>query len=523
MDISASVMNTWALANDTIFSKVCDGMRRDIRCQWPIRVFEKVCVCNDNWGGYDCSQCDFGYIINEAGDRCEKRNANQLLVRRNFVDLTKEEQLNYVKVLKRAKNEPVKKWSVVVDEPNDDSGRVTLQDVSVYDMLVVHHFLATREKDNKNCGNNPQYNMIDFAHEGPTFLTWHRYYLLIVESELHRIAESLGISNFALAYWDWNPMETNLLFTKELLGEPEHCDTPMEVRGSLFDGSDWPVVCERHYLAYLSDNDKGGEYASCEDVRKLCNVDTSRSNSQPPKLKRGIISDGDPILPNDDAIVMALAADSYYSNYGFNNRLEGFVDLCAGEDNQRCRIFQPNGGTHNNLHNAVHIYLSGHMRVIPTASNDPIFFLHHANVDRIFEAWLRKFNGNPPPYMPTSGEHPGHNRDDYLVPFFPLKTNEDMYKISSELGFRYDDTTWVIPTDSAVCNDKPNPCKRGTSPEGDTCPSPDTGGGGGTSTTSSGGGGTSSPDAGSSNFHIPLHLILIAGTSVLMVLKLFDM
>ena len=506
MDISARVMNTWALANDTIVSKVCDRMPRDVRCQWPIRVFEKVCVCNDNWGGYDCSQCDFGYIINEAGDRCEKRNANQLLVRRNFVDLTKEEQLNYVKVLRRAKNEPVKKWSVVVDEPNDDSGSVTLQDVSVYDMLVVQHFLATREKDNDNCSADPLYNKIDFAHEGPTFLTWHRYYLLIVESELHRIAESLGINNFTLAYWDWNPMETNMLFTKELFGEPEHCDTPMEVRGSLFDGSNWPVVCERHYLAYLYDKDMGGEEASCENVRKLCNVDTSRSNNQPQKLNRGNISDLDPILPNNDAIVMALAAGSYYSHYGFNNRLEGFVNLCAGEDNQRCRIyFEPNGGTHNNLHNAVHIYLGGHMRVIPTASNDPIFFLHHANVDRIFEAWLRNHEGNRPEYMPEgASEHPGHNFEDYLVPFFPLKTNEDMYKISSELGFRYDNTAWVIPTDSNVCVAEPSPCKRGTSPEGDTCPSP-------------------APDAGSSNFHISLHLILTAGTSVLMVLKLFDM
>ena len=31
------------------------------------------------------------------------------------------------------------------------------------------------------------------------------------------------------------------------------------------------------------------------------------------------------------------------------------------------------------------------------------------------------------------------------------------------------------------------------------------------------------PDSGLSDFHVPLHLILIAGASVLMVLKLFDM
>ena len=53
---------------------------------------------------------------------------------------------------------------------------------------------------------------------------------------------------------------------------------------------------------------------------------------------------------------------------------------------------------------------------------------------------------------------------------------------------------------------------------------------GGNSTHDSGGGGTSSPDAGSSSpdagssdFHVSLYPILIAGASVLMVLKLFGM
>ena len=44
-----------------------------------------------------------------------------------------------------------------------------------------------------------------------------------------------------------------------------------------------------------------------------------------------------------------------------------------------------------------------------------------------------------------------------------------------------------------------------------------------TDTHDSGGGPTSSPDAGSSDFHVSLYPILIAGASVLMALKLFGM
>jgi tyrosinase len=58
------------------------------------------------------------------------------------------------------------------------------------------------------------------------------------------------------------------------------------------------------------------------------------------------------------------------------------------------------------IHNTVHVTAggpgsnsvsSGHMSVLPTASFDPLFFLHHANVDRIFALWQAinptKFSG----------------------------------------------------------------------------------------------------------------------------------
>ena len=532
VNIAQSVENSWPSSN-TIVRLVCDMTPPDIRCQWPIRVFEMVCSCDQGWGGYDCSDCDFGYIANEAGE-CVKRNTNQLLVRRNFRDLSELDQERYFMVLKEAKTELKQKteWAVVVDE---STSPYTLQNVSTYDLFVVHHFIAAREQGNDKCCENKM-DQIDFAHLGCTFATWHRYYLLIVERELRRVAQRIDITNFNIAYWDWTPMESSL-FTEKLFGTPEYCSTESAVKGNLFNDNTWPVVSDYHFT---------NPDATCETVRTLRNIDVDRMRNR--SLTRGKISntnkvcvrdDSPPYLPDANTINLALRADRYAdgpdcnftTDTGFTKRLEGSLELCAG-DNQMC-YFEAKSS--NNLHNAVHRFLGGHMGIVPSASNDPIFFLHHANIDRIFEAWLRKFNGNPPSYILASGGHPGHNRDDYLVPFFPLKTNADMYKISSELGFRYD----VLPAvnndpDIGMCSEESKrTCdKKGTSPndnrvikcatDGGGTSSPSTGGGG-TSSPSTGGGGTSSPDAGSSDFHVPLHLILISGTSVLMVLKLFIM
>ena len=538
VNIRAEIEASWSTAKQAITSITDsrEGWPRDVRHQWPIRVFEMVCRCNTGWGGYDCSRCDFGYI--DSGDgRCVKQSANQLLVRRNFKELSNQERSDYIRVMQEAKNEEEKEWAVVATEPSDMSGSYTLQNVSTYDMFVVLHFLATRETDNKACEKMLGQARIDFAHNGSTFLTWHRYYLLIAERELRRVAQKIGVNGFTLAYWDWNPMDSNL-FTQDLFGSPMYSRSRMNVVGNLF-GNMWPVVCDQHYTAFLEET--AGRTTNCPLVRDLCNINSDRTANR--HLQRGVICDSCDIqfLPTDVSIQMALAASKYRtnSNYtedtGFNRRLEGFVELCAGED-KKC--FFTKDGVHNNLHNAVHIYMGGHMRVVPSASNDPIFFLHHANIDRIFEAWLRRFNGNLPDYMPVSGEHPGHNHQDYLVPFFPLKTNADLYKVSSELGFTYDTTTWNIPVDSDTCttdfDPKNMPCKKvkestttsGTSSSGGGGTTARPGGGGGTTARSGGGGGTTARPGGGfySDFHVPFLTILIAGTGALLsVWKLFNM
>ena len=116
------------------------------------------------------------------------------------------------------------------------------------------------------------------------------------------------------------------------------------------------------------------------------------------------------------------------SSCNFRNILEGYVSTKTGY-----RL--PNVHT---LHNQVHIVLGGVMGDVPSASNDPIFPLHHSFVDRIYEKWLRKFNKDAS--VLSSYDAPiGHNKDDVIVPICPVYTHQQMFKKSFEFGYDYDD------------------------------------------------------------------------------------
>ena len=93
---------------------------------------------------------------------------------------------------------------------------------------------------------------------------------------------------------------------------------------------------------------------------------------------------------------------------------------------------------------------------VPAAVNDPVFNLHHCNVDRILESWMQRFaNGKNstnllPAYVPICGGHPGHNRGDYLVPFFPLITAGEQYRIAEEWGYVFDELVPANIKDSDI-------------------------------------------------------------------------
>jgi tyrosinase len=116
--------------------------------------------------------------------------------------------------------------------------------------------------------------------------------------------------------------------------------------------------------------------------------------------------------PPDELPTQELVDEVLIGNLDFS----GFTDALEGQ-----------------LHDAVHGWVSGDMGIVAVAAYDPIFWSHHAMVDRLWWLWqVRNGNGNMPPDM----------LDVVLAPFrFKVR---DVLNINA-LGYDYAASQTVIP------------------------------------------------------------------------------
>ena len=425
--------------------------RTDFRYNWPTQIFQRVCVCRENYDGYNCMRCKRGY----TGDDCLQPLPP--VVRRNILSLNEIDQQRIINIIQMTKSLKASGYTVPIIEPVITSPSDSFVEISLYDIFVSFHYNTLRDEQINKC---PSESLIqtfcseggnecpipDFAHEGPAFLTWHRGYLLYVETEIQKMLDD---PTFALPYWDW----TNEDKLWDLIGRSDcgifSADNETEEAPVNGPFASWDTICTNV------------EDIVCDEDNQVCNPTQNFD-----KINRciGGIQEMqcwvDRTLPSIREINEALTEHSYdvspystdESQGGFRNALEGFKKFPSIVRNE-------NACDHTNwtfrtteLHNRVHLYIGGTMLSVPMASNDPVFFLHHCNIDRLYEEWLDQFSDNNfPSYKPSEFNYsiaPGHNIDEYLVPMFPLITNRDMHNRATSLGYAYKEP---MPSQGSGC------------------------------------------------------------------------
>jgi tyrosinase len=224
-----------------------------------------------------------------------------------------------------------------------------------YDTLVKVHF------DRMTADGRGQ----RVGHQGPAFLPWHRRYLLDFERRLQEIDPAVTVP-----YWDWTTDRTPAasLWSDDFLGGDGQAGDRRVLTGPFaYSTGDWPLTVRLDDRPYL--------------VRAM-----------------GVAT---PTLPTADQLATVLLRAPYDtapwtegSTSGFRTALEGF--------------------SAPNLHNLVHIWVGGHM--LQTVSpNDPVFFLHHAFVDKCWADWCAQQTGDR--YLPVDDTPDAVDADELLPPW----------------------------------------------------------------------------------------------------------
>ena len=223
--------------------------------------------------------------------------------------------------------------------------------VSRYDDFVWAHHQVMMQGPNDPLGPN-------LAHRGPAFGPWHRELLKLYEQELQNAA---GDPNLTLPYWDWTKDQSGtdpgFPFTADFLG-PDGAGNPNDkvTTGAFSQAGGWILNCDEEGFGFL---------------------------------RRHFGGDG-PGLPTAASVKAALGLTPYDSNpwnlsststTSFRNTLEGWVGP-------------------RQIHNAVHRWVDGSMQP-GTSPNDPVFFFHHCNIDRLWAVWEQK-NLGAAPYLPDN-------------------------------------------------------------------------------------------------------------------------
>jgi hypothetical protein len=96
-------------------------------------------------------------------------------------------------------------------------------------------------------------------------------------------------------------------------------------------------------------------------------------------------------------------------------------------------------------HNAVHGSIGGNMGGFNTAGQDPIFWLHHCNIDRLWEKWLAQGGGRVNPIADATWMNTNFAFVDENKNFVQMSGADVLYTVN-QLNYQYEDPrTCVVP------------------------------------------------------------------------------
>ncbi|MBN3310228.1 5,6-dihydroxyindole-2-carboxylic acid oxidase-like [Amia ocellicauda] len=382
---------------------------QDDRERWPLTFFNRTCRCNGNFSGYNCGRCRHGF----TGVNCDQRTA---VVRRNIMEMSADQKRFFVNALDQAKRTihpdiviATRRYQEVF---GPDGNTMQFENISIYNFFVWSHYYSVSKTF---LGPGQQsFGGVDFSHEGPGFLTWHRFHLIQLERDMQ---DMLQDPSFALPYWNFAIGGNSCdICTDDLMGARSNFEQNSVSSNSIF--SQWRVICES-----VEDYDILGTICNSTESNPIRR--NPGGNVARPMVQR---------LPEPQDVADCLEVGLFDTPPFYSTSPESFRNTIEGYN-------APNGSYDpivRSLHNLAHLFLNGTGGQTHLSPNDPIFLLLHTFTDAIFDEWLRRHSPDANAY-PLENAPIGHNRGYNMVPFWPPVTNVEMFVPAPDnLGYTYE-------------------------------------------------------------------------------------
>ena len=242
-------------------------------------------------------------------------------------------------------------------------------EITIYDEYVMMHIMAMMDSD---------------IHDGPVFFPWHRQYLRYFELELQAVNPAVTIP-----YWDFTVDNDrgSALWALDFMGGNGDDEDYYSVKTGPFRQGEWSPAFDG------------------PDLRRNLGGFFNLNLPTPKDLAQGML------VPRYDCKPFDSSSPVHRS---FRNYMTGWN--------------HPTGEAE--MHNRVHEWVGGSMMSM-ASPNDPIFFLVHSFLDKVWAEWMAVYG----PDYPAFGAQFGHNRRD---PMYLFGNTPESTLNHHKLGYWYD-------------------------------------------------------------------------------------
>ncbi len=285
----------------------------------------------------------------------------------------------------------------------------------------------------QNWFRNAFIHMMDCPHGNWWFYVWHRAYIGYFEETIRNLS---GDPSFALPYWDWTQLpEIPAGMFDGVLTPTDSAYEPYTGNLARFTSFIQPAL--QSYWGTMNGFQRAQQRARGYDTfDKLWNDVTGFSPSANAGISGNMayaitcgaryLSRDNPKL--DDKTAYDVSPAVIRSGLQPTRFYDADIANSFASSRTTSHVIQPDGSTHFSIlegmpHNKVHNYIGGVGPISPgpfgnmtnfLSPVDPIFFLHHANMDRLWDVWTRKQLAYGLPTLPTGADWSAFSSDMFL-------------------------------------------------------------------------------------------------------------